>query len=787
MGPLSRWAVRNPWKAVGIWVLLMVAVFAGASRGADFNEAFNLPDTESNAALQMLQEDFGSASNDALVAKIVFSPTEGKVTDRAAKREIEAVLTDIEAIKTVESVQSPFAPAGPPNGATKDGDAESGSDAGSRPEQGSASDGEGGSDTDAKGAANPLGTAGTFMAPISPDRTVAYATVTFEANDEGVASTKDVNALAKILKAAPSDTLAVGGAGSILDWAGQEPPKSEGIGILVALVILLLMFGSVVAAGLPIVSAVIGLATGIATVTLSTQVFSIPEFATVLATMIGLGVGIDYSLFVINRFKAAIDVGRDKERAATEAVNTAGRAVLFAATTVMIALAGLFVLGVEFMNGLAISSIIVVASVALTALWLLPALLSLLGAKAFKLKLPWRREIRHFPNGTPMARHANNLQKRPWLGLVALVVLVVVALPTFSLQSGFADNGGAQEGSFKRVGYDLLSEGYGPGINGPFIVVAELPEKGELAPAAELAKALQGADGVAGATSAFPNTEDPADATAALVTVYPTSSPQDEATNTLLQHLRNDVIPPVSAETGLTAYVGGGEAINEDFSQVLEDALPIFLTVVIGLGFLALAVLFRSLVVPLTAAVTSLLSFAVGLGVTVAVFQWGWGADLIGLESTGPIVPFLPVMLFAILFGLSMDYQVFLVSRMQEEWAHTGDNRRAIRRGMAGSGRVVAAAAAIMGSVFFAFVIGDDAQAKTFGLALGTAVLFDAFLVRLVLVPCFMTVVGSANWWLPGWLDRLLPHFQVETDEEFEAEEALIEDIPDADAETAKV
>jgi RND superfamily putative drug exporter len=754
MGPLSRWAVFNPWKAVAIWVVAMIAIFVGAGAlGANYNESFTLPNTESKQAQDILEAKFGSAgaSNEDATVKIVFSPATGTVQDAAVKKEVADLLAEVKAIPTVESVTSPFdAPKGGASG----------------------------------GSAATDGTAGSFSQPISPDNKVGYATVVFKVNEDGVPETKPVTTLVDTLEAANTPALQVGGAGSLLDYAGQEPPSSEGIGIAVALVILLLMFGSLLAAVVPIVSALIGLSTGLMTVTIFTHVFDMPSFATVLATMIGLGVGIDYSLFVINRFKAAIDAGRDKRQAATEAVNTAGRAVLFAGTTVIIALAGLFVLGISFMNGLAIAAMFVVLCVMLGALWLLPAVLSLLGTKSFALKLPWRRQVKHHPKGTAMARYGNWLQGKPWLGLVAIGIVILIALPTFALRSGFADNGGSPEGSVKRIGYDLLSEGFGPGINGPFIVVAELPKAGDFSGADAVAKAIQDNPNVAGATGAVGNDfTDPSKSTAAIITVYPKSSPQATETDALLKTLRNDVIPNATEGTGTQAYVGGAKAIVNDFGKVLTDALPLFLLVVIGLGFLALTVLFRSLVVPLTAAVTSLLSFAAGLGITVMVFQWGWMASVFGVEATGPIVPFLPIMLFAILFGLSMDYQVFLVSRMQEEWAHTGDNRRSVRRGLAGSGRVVAAAGAIMASVFFAFVLGDDPTAKLFGLALATAVLVDAFLVRLVVVPAFMTVLGTVNWWLPGWLDKLLPHFQVESDEDFAAEEELIEDVPDEDLE----
>jgi putative drug exporter of the RND superfamily len=347
------------------------------------------------------------------------------------------------------------------------------------------------------------------------------------------------------------------------------------------------------------------------------------------------------------------------------------------------------------------------------------------------------------------------------------------------MRLGFSDDGGRPEGSSLRTGYDLLAEGFGPGVNGPFYVAIELASPGDTEALAAAVAAFQQTDGVAGTlptAQMLPLALQPTD-TVAAVQVIPTTSPQDVETSQLLDRLRDETIPAIEAATGVEAFVGGFQAVTADFTQVLSDALPLFLAIVVGLGFLALVVLFRSILVPLTGALTSLLSLAAALGVTTAVFQWGWFASLIGVESTGPIFPFLPVMVFAILFGLSMDYQVFLVSRMQEEWNRTGDNRTAVRRGLAGSGRVVLIAALIMASVFLAFVPSPTAEIKVFGVALGSAVLIDAFVVRLVLVPSLMTLLGPANWWLPSWLRRVLPEVSVEGG----ADE--IADDPDLDAE----
>jgi RND superfamily putative drug exporter len=474
-----------------------------------------------------------------------------------------------------------------------------------------------------------------------------------------------------------------------------------------------------------------------------------------------------------------------------EAVHTAGRAVLFAGSTVIIALLGLFVLRINFFNGLSLAAAVTVLCVMLSALWFLPALLSLLGTKAIALRLPWGKKpgsmVGH-PEGKAWAHYGRFLQKRPLIpALLALAVVVVLAIPVFSLREGFADDSGKPVGSPARIAYDLRAEGFGPGSNGPFLVVADLSNATSPDAYAQIVGALSQAEGVAGtspsaevlpilgklaqaqAQAATQSGQQPSQAQAVqAIAVYPTTSPQDEATTELLDRLRTEVNPAIAAQTGAKLYVGGTQAITSDFTTVLADALPVFLAVVIGLGFLALVLLFHSLVVPLTAAITSLLSFAAAMGITVAVFQWGWLSSVLGVPGTGPIMPFLPIMVFSILFGLSMDYQVFLVSRMQEEWSRTGDNRASVRRGLAGSGRVVVIAAAIMASVFLAFVPSTNATIKLFGIALASAVIIDAFVVRLVLVPSVMSLLGRANWWLPGWLDRILPRVAIEPGEDDE-------------------
>ncbi|HAM24701.1 MAG TPA: hypothetical protein DCM51_03995, partial [Actinobacteria bacterium] len=637
MGPISRWSVNNPWKALFIWALLMVGVFtaAGALK-AGYNDSFQLPNTESTTAQNLLIKQFPAFQpKGADSAAIVFGANRGSVLTPANAAAAQKVLAQVKKNKSVVSITSPFDPAA----------------ARAAAQQRAAAQGAGPS---------PLGTAASFVAPVSKDGSVAKATVLIRTTD-GKANSADVAAIDDIIIKANTETLKVGVSGRVFDFAQGKPPKTEGIGIIVALIIMAIMFGAVVAAGLPIVTAGFGLATGLAAVTVFTNIADIPTFAPILASLIGWGVGIDYSLFVINRFKAAVDAGKEPRVAAIESVNTSGRAVLFAGTTVIVALAGLFVLRINFINGLATASMLTVFTVMLSALWLLPAVISLLGRRAYALKLPWARKPRKLhPRGTAFARYGEWLQGRPLLLVIgALVVMAIIALPTLGLQQGFADASGKKPGNPSRTGYELLTKAFGPGVNGPFIVVVELPRAGALSGAYPLAAAIQRTQGVAGATNPVPSDlKSPQRSTAALITVYPTSAPQDQATQGLLNRLREEVIPAATKGTGVKAYVGGTKAITIDFGRVLSDALPLFLVIVIGLGIVALSILFRSLLVPVIGALASLISYGAALGISVAVFQWGWIKDLFGVQATGPIAPFVPVFLFAILFGLSMDYQV---------------------------------------------------------------------------------------------------------------------------------
>jgi putative drug exporter of the RND superfamily len=766
MPGLSQWAVRRPVVALISWFAALFAVIAiGLNFGGTLNDAFDLPDTESTTAQELLStlgnSEINAESSGATV-RIVWSPSSGSAVDPTTVAEIKPLLDRISEIGSVSCVTIPTDPGG------SIGKQCPVLDSNTSPTQQLSPD-------ELEELEPAFAAAAAASSAISADGTVAYSTVTFRGGMEDI-SASDAGVLLNLVKEANSSTLTVGASGEILDFAGQEPPSSELFGILVAIVILLIAFGSIIAAGMPIVVAVIGLAAGQMLVLMVALFMDVATFAPTLAAMIGLGVGIDYALFVLNRYRQAVLIGHPPKQAAMESVNTAGRAVLFAGTTVIFALLGLFILRIGFFNGLALAAGVTVFMVMLSALWLLPATLSLLGTKALGLRLPWGVKAGEGkPEGLRWAKYGHAVQRRPWLfAAVSLALVLILALPTLSLRLGFADASGAAPNSPTRIAYDLTAKGFGPGVNGPFIAAVSLSNPGDLS---EYGKAVAAIENTPGVAATNPSSamlpllaSNPAalsqDGSAGAIFIIPETAPQDEETEQLLTELRQVTAPSLLASTGTEMFIGGSLAVTSDFTGVLVDALPLFLLIVVSLGFIALMILFRSIVVPLTAAITSLLSFAAATGITVAVFQWGWLNELLGVSGTGPIFPFLPIMVFAILFGLSMDYQVFLVSRMREEWDHTGDNNAAVRRGLAGSGKVVVIAAAIMSSVFLAFIPTPENTIKLFGVALGAAVLIDAFVIRLVFIPAIMSIIGKSNWWLPGWLGKILPEVHIEPGED---------------------
>ena len=594
-----------------------------------------------------------------------------------------------------------------------------------------------------------LGTTST----VSPDGTVALVRVQYPAVEHLDASDLDnlKDAVAD-LREESSLTLETGGD---LFFAFEEAPTGLGevAGIVVAMIVLLIAFGSFVAMGLPIAMALFGLVIGVTSMKLVTYLIDIPAWAPQLAAMVGLGVGIDYALFLVTRHREHLALGMPVAEAVGRALATAGQAVIFAGGTVVVAILGLLVAGIPFVTGggVAISAMVLV--MVLASVTLLPALLGLAGHRINgRRRTPTGPMVQtHLPS-TGWYRWGAHVTRNATAYLVGgAVLMIALAAPVLALNLGFPDDGTKPESRTERRAYDLIADGFGPGANGPLVIAVDISQGDSVV--APLAAAMAADPGIA-------SVGDPTiDLTAGVATLVaqPTTSPQDVATQETVARLRSEVFPTVLDGTAATAHVGGQTATFADLGARVQERMLRFVVAVLLLSFLLLTVLFRSVLVPLKAVVLNLLSVGAAYGVLVMVFQWGWAAGLIGVESTVPIVSFIPLFMFAILFGLSMDYEVFLLSRVREEYRRHGDNTRAVIAGIAGTGRTITAAALIMVSVFSGFVLGSDPVVKMMGVGLATAIFLDATVVRLVLVPATMKLLGDANWWLPGWLDRLLP------------------------------
>jgi RND superfamily putative drug exporter len=545
-------------------------------------------------------------------------------------------------------------------------------------------------------------------------------------------------------------------------YAAQSQSSPEGIGFVGAAIVLLIAFGSVVAAGLPLAIALIGLGiTSGGLIALLANVIDVPDWTTAVSGLIGIGVGIDYSLLVLTRFRAALSHGKDRHDAVVEAVTTAGRSVIIAGCTVVIAVLGLILTGLDYMFGVAISASLAVLVVMSAAVTLLPALLSYLGPKVDRLRIPFLgRTLRAEGDADSLAgRWSHAVQRRPWVAaILATAVLLALAAPALGMRLGFPDAGNDPPDTMTRQAYDLNTQGFGPGTNGPLVIAAELPDPSAKGDVEAFADEVRNEPGVAFVPD--PTINDAGDA--AIITVVPTTSPQDKATENLVNDLRDDVIPNTLGEAGITAHVGGVTAALEDQSEYMKDRLPLFTIGVVGLSFLLLLVAFHSPFISLKAAVMNLLSVSAAYGVMTLAAKGGGFSNLIGIDHEVPVAPFMPVMMFAILFGLSMDYEVFLISRIREEYLKDGDTRRAVADGLAKTARVITAAAAIMVVVFLAFLAAPDVFLKLFGIGLASAIFLDATIVRMVLVPAVMQLLGPRNWWIPDWLERILPRIDVE-------------------------
>ncbi|MFF2025118.1 MMPL family transporter [Streptomyces sp. NPDC058171] len=740
MAALARWCVRHRLVAVLIWLATLGGTAtAAALTGSAYSNDYEVPGTESGRATELLARGFPGSGGDSNT--IVWHTEHGTVRAAEVERTMSRVLGEVAELPAVAAVAGPYAPPHAGAGAGAEGDA--GTPAADR---------------------------------ISADGRTAYATVTFD-RPVGELTAADARAVVDLATPAATDELTVALGGSAI--ALTEPlggHLAEAVGVAVAAVVLFLVFGSLAASLLPIATALVSVGTAYAGTVLLGHAMTVADFAPMLGMLIGLGVGIDYALFIVTRHRQGLRRGLSVARAAEQAVATTGRAVVFAGATVCIALLGMLVLRLGFLNGVAIAASLTVVLTVAASVTLLPALLSWIGPRALS-----RRERRRLaeqgpepatgtPPSGPAARWSAFVERHPkLLGALALVAVTVLALPALSLHLGTSDQGNNPKGSTTRQAYDLLADGFGPGVNGPLTLVTEVrgadgPDGAGAADRAALdalAATLRGTEDVA---SVGPVTHNAAGDTAVL-TLVPGSAPQSERTSALVDRLRTEVLPAAERGTALDVQVGGVTAGYDDFAELIVGKLPLFVGVVIALGCVLLLLAFRSIGIPVKAAVMNVLAVAGAFGVVVAVFQWGWGSELLGLGRAGPIEPFLPVIMVSVLFGLSMDYQVFLVSRMYEEWLATGDNRRAVRVGLAETSRVINSAAVIMIAVFLAFVLSGDRVIAMFGIALAAAVALDAFVLRTLLVPALMHLLGGANWWLPRSLDRVLPRISIEPPE----------------------
>jgi putative drug exporter of the RND superfamily len=772
MRTYASWITAHRKIAVITWILVLIGtgVAAGAA-GSDFKEDFKLPKSDSGDAVNMLKKNFPAQSGDSAQI-VVHSDLPGGVSNPRVKARVNAALAKIRKVHGVSEVV-PF-----------------------------------------------YGAAGAST--VSPDGKTAFATVNWD-HTIGTDNVKtDVDPLLDVVKSASADGIDVQAGGNPIQQAQQqESGGAEGVGIFAAGIVLFIMFGTFLAMGMPIATAVIGVATSISLITLSSHIFSTADFATFLAIMIGLGVGIDYSLFIVSRFRQGLREGIEPRESVIIAMDTAGRAVLFAGITVVIALLGLFAIGVAFLYGPAVASSLTVLLTMTSALTLLPAVLTMAGHRLndpffASLKTGIRRNAAKFRGGhvlsgivsipllllqsvllplsylfygiviwlptklfralhIPVPSRAREqlkegevphprwhawsawIQRHPWpVALVATTFLLTLAIPAFSLSLGVADSGTDPADSTTKKAYDLLAEGFGAGFNGPLTVV--VANNGGPAQLTKLTDQIKNTAGIAGITPAVvsPNKK------IAIITAYPTTSPQSTKTKDVVDSLRSNVLADYN-EKGTAAHIAGVTAIFDDFSTLISKKLPLFIGAVVLLSALLLMAVFRSLLIPIKAVIMNLLGILAAFGVVVAIFQWGWGASLIGVSSTAPIIAFLPVMVFAIVFGLSMDYEVFLMSRVHEEWERSDDAEEAVVEGLAATGGVITAAAIIMISLFASFaVLSNDLTTKLFGVALATTIFLDAFIIRSALVPAVMAIMGRRAWWLPDWLGKVLPNLNVE-------------------------
>ena len=702
---LTRWTTAHRRLVLLAWIVLAAGVL-GASQAVGTHNAnnFSLPNTDSQRAVDLLHSRFPAQAGDA--DQIVFRTRTGTLTDASTRALVTPLLTRLARLPHVTGVVSPYE---------------------------------------------------TGAGAISKSGKIGFATVEFDQRASQLPKAA-IDRVINTAEAVRTPALQVELGGPAIEQAQQTSLGfATGVGLAAAMIVLLISFGSLLAMGLPIVTALFGLGAGLGVIGLGSHLVNMADFSSQLALMIGLGVGIDYALFIVTRFRSAYrENGGDLQGAVQLAMNTAGRAILFAGATVVIALLGMFALGVSFLYGVAIAASLAVLLVLAASLTLLPALLMFTGRRIGRIRA--RRSSAREPRAGFWLRWVALIQRRPaWAALASTALLLTFAAPALGLRLGASDAGNDPTTRTTRQAYDLLATGFGSGFNGPLQLAVQLPAGGGAGDLTQLTTALRKTPGIASVAAPQLN---PARDTAAIA-VYPSTSPQSGATTSLVKHLRSAVLPPIANATGTAIFVGGATATQVDFAHVLAGKLPLFIGLVVLLSALLLLIVFRSFVIPLQAAVMNLLSIGAALGVVQAIFERGWLGSLIGVQP-GPIEAFIPVMVFAIVFGLSMDYEVFLVSRIHEEWRHRGDATAAVREGVANTGRVITAAAAVMVAVFISFAAGPDRDLKLFGVAMATAVFLDAIVIRSILMPAVLELFGRRTWAFPSSFDRRLPRLAIE-------------------------
>ncbi|MDX2540710.1 MMPL family transporter [Streptomyces sp. WI04-05B] len=725
---LGEWCARHFVIVIVAWLVALAALqVLNRSFGGDYSDNFSLSGVQSQDGLDVLKKHDPAAGGYG--SQIVLRDTSKPLT--SVSTQMSQTVTDLQKLPHVLSVQNPLPPPG----------------------------------------TQPQSTGKQAVGPLSSDGKTGYVTIRFDVQPSTLTDDylHGVDDSVQPLRSA-GVTVEYGGPLGELARPHADDRVSELIGFAVAIVVLLVGFGSVLAAGLPLLTALISVIGGLACLGLLAAAFTFATVSPTLATMIGLGVGIDYALFLITRHRQNLMNGDDPVRAAGRANATSGRAVLVSGCTVIVALAGLSVSGVSFIGLLGVAAAVTVVSAVAGALTLVPALLGLIGHRVDRYRV--RRPIAEAADddvaeghGT-WHRYAQRVERRPWWFLAGGVVTVLVlAIPVLSIQLGHIGDGADPKSFTDRRAYDIIAQSFGPGANGPLTVVIDqtkVPADQRSDLASKASKALTGVPGAATAT-ALTATKD---GDVLIGTVYSKESPQSETTTDLTNRLVDTTLPEAVSGTAAHGYVTGTTAAQVDFRDIVSSRLPLIIGVVVALAFLIILAVFRGLLVALKAAVLNVLSIAASYGVVVAVFQWGWGGPALGVHGKVPIESYVPMMMFAIIFGLSMDYEIFLLSRVHEAWLRTGDAKASVAHALEITARVITCAALIMVSVFAAFVVSDNVVVKMLGLGLAVSVLIDATVVRLLLVPAVMTLLGSHAWWTPEWLDRILPHVDAEGGEE---------------------